>query len=75
VHMVAYGQQLGTYDYETGEMIGLLEDFQELPKGLALVRSERGTPFLLVGSRGGAIRTLRIDDRVPKPIRETHLAR
>lgn len=75
VHMVAYGQQLGSYDYETGEMIGLVEDFQELPKGLALFRNDRGTQFLLVGSRGGGIRTLRIDERVPRPIRETRLPR
>lgn len=69
VHMVSYGQQLGSYDYETGEMIGLLEDFEELPKGMAYVRSSRGTVFLLVGSRGGSIRSLRVENGVPRPVR------
>jgi outer membrane protein assembly factor BamB len=57
----SYGMQLGAFDYEGGELVGLLEDMPDYPKALAVIRSPEGTPYLLVGGRSGYLSTFRLD--------------
>lgn len=50
---VTYGCQLLAYDYDSGELVGLIEDLPDFPKGLKALRKNDGTPVILVGGRGG----------------------
>jgi outer membrane protein assembly factor BamB len=57
----SYGMQLGAFDYASGELVGLLEDLQDYPKSLAVIRGPDGTPYLVVGGRNGYLTTYRLD--------------
>lgn len=57
----SYGMQLGAFDYESGELVGLQENLPDYPKSLAVLRSPEGTPHLVVGGRSGYLATYRID--------------
>jgi outer membrane protein assembly factor BamB len=58
---VCYGMQMAAYDYRTGEIVGLVEDLADYPKGLASVRTSDGRPVLIVGGRGGYLGLYRLD--------------
>ncbi|WP_157405309.1 hypothetical protein [Actinopolyspora halophila] len=74
VYAVSYGQQLGVYlDPAAGkvpEALGMLEPMPDFTKALLVARASDGTPNLLVGGRGGWIRTYRLDDGVPHRVRD-----
>lgn len=78
VYACSYGQQLGVYvDPPPGEEIealGLLEPMPDFAKSLHAVRAADGTPNLLLGGRGGWIRTYRLVDGEPIRVRDLHLA-
>jgi outer membrane protein assembly factor BamB len=57
----SYGMQLAAYEYESGELVGFLEDLPDYPKALSVVRDGSGTPFLLVGCRSGLLSLYRLD--------------
>jgi outer membrane protein assembly factor BamB len=54
--VVTYGMQLAIYDRGNGELLGLLEDLPDFPKGMAFMRDASGRPWLVVGGRGGYLR-------------------
>ncbi|MFG1685112.1 WD40 repeat domain-containing protein [Nonomuraea sp. NPDC049269] len=58
---VCYGMQMAAYDYLTGEIVGLVEDLADFPKGLASLRTADGRPLVIVGGRGGYLGLYRLD--------------
>jgi outer membrane protein assembly factor BamB len=58
---ITYGLQIAAYDHESGELLGLHEDLPDFPKGMAALRGEDGTPYVVVGGRGGFLRLYRLD--------------
>jgi outer membrane protein assembly factor BamB len=64
VYACSYGMQVAAYEYATSRFVGLMEDLPDYPKALALLRDAAGTPFLLVGCRGGLLSTYQVD-KVP----------
>ncbi|WP_236240610.1 WD40 repeat domain-containing protein [Streptomyces sp. CC228A] len=58
VYAVSYGAQLGVYERESTEILGLVEDLPDFAKAVAAVPFEDGH-VLLVGGRGGWIRVFR----------------
>jgi outer membrane protein assembly factor BamB len=65
---VTYGLQIAAYDHATGELLGLLEDLPDFPKGLAALRGQDGTAYIAVGGRGGYVRLLRLDRSRPENV-------
>jgi hypothetical protein len=61
VFVITYDGQIGLFERQSGELIGVLENLPEIPKGLALVKDRAGEPYLLIGGRGGFVGTYRID--------------
>jgi outer membrane protein assembly factor BamB len=61
VYACSYGMQVAAYDHATSAFVGLMEDLPDYPKALAVLRTESGTPYLLVGCRGGLLSTYQID--------------
>jgi len=61
VFVITYDGQIGLFERGSGELIGVLENLPEIPKGLALVKDRAGDPYLLIGGRGGFVGTYRID--------------
>jgi outer membrane protein assembly factor BamB len=61
VYASSYGMQVAAYEYATSAFIALMEDLPDYPKALAILRTAAGTPFLLVGCRGGLLSTYQID--------------
>ncbi|MFE2474946.1 PQQ-binding-like beta-propeller repeat protein [Streptomyces sp. NPDC059389] len=58
---ITYGLQIAAYDHETGELLGLHEDLPDFPKGIALLRGQEGTTYVVIGGRGGYLRLYRLD--------------
>ncbi|MFB7978610.1 outer membrane protein assembly factor BamB family protein [Streptomyces vinaceus] len=58
---ITYGLQVAAYDHETGELLGLHEDLPDFPKGMALLRGQDGTAYVVIGGRGGFLRLYRLD--------------
>ncbi|MFI8260978.1 MULTISPECIES: PQQ-binding-like beta-propeller repeat protein [unclassified Streptomyces] len=58
---ITYGLQVAAYDHETGELLGLHEDLPDFPKGIALLRGQEGTTYVVIGGRGGYLRLYRLD--------------
>ncbi len=73
VHVCCYGYQMGSYRYEDSEMVYLLEDFRDFPKGLASFRGKDGAPILLVGGRGGYLSAYRTENGIPQKVRTVYL--
>jgi WD40 repeat protein len=61
VFVISYDGQIGLFERHSGELIGVLENLPEIPKGLALVTDRAGDPYLLIGGRSGFVGTYRID--------------
>lgn len=61
VYASSYGMQVAAYDYASSTFVALMEDLPDYPKALAILRTAAGTPFLLVGCRGGLLSTYQID--------------
>ncbi|WP_106190254.1 PQQ-binding-like beta-propeller repeat protein [Umezawaea tangerina] len=59
MYIVTYDQQLGAYDYASGELIGILEDLPDIPKAITVLTDENGS-HLVVGGRSGFLRTYRL---------------
>ncbi|MBP0457929.1 WD40 repeat domain-containing protein [Streptomyces montanisoli] len=74
---VSYGMQLGAFDYETGELIGFVEDLPDFTKSIASFHDSTGAPVIVVGGRGGFLRLYRLDRSSPqqvlRPLRELWL--
>ncbi|BCJ50284.1 hypothetical protein Asp14428_17590 [Actinoplanes sp. NBRC 14428] len=60
VYASSYGMQVAAYEYESSTFAGLMEDLPDYPKALAVLRDATGTPFLLIGCRGGLLSTYQI---------------
>lgn len=76
VYIGTYGSQLAWFEYESCEVLGMVERLLDFAKGVTCVRTESGEPFLLVGGRGGFVTTYRIgEDGVPLRIRDLYLPR
>ncbi|MFK0046158.1 PQQ-binding-like beta-propeller repeat protein [Streptomyces sp. NPDC090741] len=58
---ITYGLQVAAYDHESGELLGLHEDLPDFPKGIALLRGQDGTTYVVIGGRGGFLRLYRLD--------------
>jgi outer membrane protein assembly factor BamB len=61
VYACSYGMQVVAYEYASGSCIDLMQDPPEHLKALAVLRTADGTPFLLVGCRGGVLSTYQVD--------------
>ncbi|SDT54989.1 WD40 repeat domain-containing protein [Actinoplanes derwentensis] len=76
VYAGSYGMQVAAYEHESSRFAGLMEDLPDYPKALAVVRDSAGTPFLLVGCRGGLLSTYRVGaPKVFAKVRDQWLAR
>ena len=53
------------YNYETGEIMDLIEDNPDYTKAFAARRPEEGNPILLVCGRGGFINAFKLYDGIP----------
>lgn len=73
-HVISYGYQLGSYQEEDGEMVGLIEQIQDFPKAMAGRIGDDGVPMLLVGGRGNFVNVYRVIDGVPEKVREFYFA-
>jgi len=73
VYLGGYGYQIGTYNYETGEIMDLIEDNPDYTKAFAARRPEEGKPILLVGGRGGFINAFKLYDGIPYKVREFYI--
>lgn len=73
IYLGGYGYQIGSYSYETGEIIDLIEDNPDYTKAFAARRPEEGNPILLVGGRGGFINAFKLYDGVPYKVREFYI--
>ncbi|MFK0232532.1 outer membrane protein assembly factor BamB family protein [Streptomyces vinaceus] len=58
---ITYGLQVAAYDHASGELLGLHEDLPDFPKGMALLRGQDGTAYVVIGGRGGFLRLYRLD--------------
>ncbi|MFD7256281.1 PQQ-binding-like beta-propeller repeat protein [Streptomyces sp. NPDC059874] len=58
---ITYGLQVAAYDHESGELLGLHEDLPDFPKGIASLRGQDGTTYVVIGGRGGFLRLYRLD--------------
>ena len=63
----------GTYDYDSGEIVGLIENLPDLTKAVARIDDLGGTPVLLVGGRGGYIAVCRLVDGIPERVMDIFL--
>ncbi|MFY1702706.1 YncE family protein [Micromonospora sp. WMMA1923] len=61
VYASSYGMQVAAYEHATATFVGLLEDLPDYPKALAVARDATGTPYLVVGARGGLLSTYQLD--------------
>lgn len=75
VYTFSYNSQLAVYEYESGEFIGVIEDLPDFPKGIMLLGGSEGPPCLVIGGRGGYLRTYRIDEEEPVMLHQTYLPR
>jgi WD40 repeat protein len=73
VYLGGYGYQIGTYTYESGEMIDLIEDNPDYTKAFAARQPEEGNPILLVGGRGGFINAFKLYEGIPYKVREFYI--
>ena len=79
LYVTTYGQQLGVFSdplppgTAEPEMLGLLEPLPDFAKAAHAVRSADGTPYLLVGGRGGWLRTYRLTKEGPERVRDQYL--
>ncbi|GHJ37124.1 WD40 repeat domain-containing protein [Streptomyces sp. TS71-3] len=80
LYTCTYGHQLGVYTDPhpagpevTPELLGLIEPMPDITKALHAVRSADGTPYLLVGGRGGWLRTYRLTKEGPERVRDQYL--
>ncbi|WP_412540827.1 WD40 repeat domain-containing protein [Longispora sp. K20-0274] len=60
VYAVSYGVQLAAYDRSTSEILALVEDLPDFPKGLAVLPFGAGH-VIAVGGRGGYLSLYRFD--------------
>ncbi|MFE5769455.1 PQQ-binding-like beta-propeller repeat protein [Streptomyces sp. NPDC056485] len=58
---ITYGLQVAAYDHASGELLGLHEDLPDFPKGIAVLHGQDGTPYVVIGGRGGFLRLYRLD--------------
>ncbi|MEO5873588.1 MAG: hypothetical protein ABIS86_21300 [Streptosporangiaceae bacterium] len=76
---IAYGGQLVAFDRETREPVGFVEDLPDFPKGITSVTGADGTPYVIVGGRGGYLNLYRLDGGPDKnaltKVRQVHLPR
>jgi hypothetical protein len=72
-YMGGYGYQVGTYRYETGEIVDLQEQLPDFTKAFAARVPEDGVPILLVGGRGGFVNAYRLYRGIPVKIREFYV--
>ncbi len=76
LYALSYGCQIGVYDANTCEGLGLIEQLPDFPKGLALLPAEEGPDHLLVGGRGGYLQVRRLQpDGDAVLVRTVHLPR
>ncbi len=73
VHVGGYGYGLGSYRYETGEIVDLQENLPDFSKAFAAHVPADGVPILLVGGRGGYVNAYRVHDGVPVKVREFYV--
>lgn len=62
VFAVCYGSQMGVYERDSTEILGLVEDLPDFPKGMAAVPYGEGSRALLVGGRGGYLGVYRLPE-------------
>ncbi|WP_018587549.1 WD40 repeat domain-containing protein [Salinispora arenicola] len=62
VYAVSYDGQIAAFHHDSVELIGLLENLPDFPKGITVLRAPDGTPFLVVGGRGGFVSLYAIAD-------------
>ncbi|MBJ6362187.1 hypothetical protein ACFOQM_12875 [Paenibacillus sp. GCM10012307] len=73
VFVINYGKQIGAFEYESGEMVDLIEPLYDFPKGLAGKVDHEGNKILLVGGNGGFINVYKIIEGSPIKVREFYL--
>jgi outer membrane protein assembly factor BamB len=79
MYISTYGAQLGVFSdpQPAGpaepEVLGIIEPLPDFAKALHEIRAADDTPYLLVGGRGGWLRTYRLDEQGPQRIRDLWL--
>ncbi|MCC2507462.1 WD40 repeat domain-containing protein [Bacillus cereus] len=73
VYMTSYGYQLGSFDFESCEIIDLIEDLNDYPKSIYGYKDSNDTKLLFVGGRSNYLNTYKIIDGKPHKVRETYL--
>ncbi|WP_322924245.1 WD40 repeat domain-containing protein [Paenibacillus campi] len=73
VYVLGYGEQMGVYHFETGEMVDLLEHFLDYPKAISTYRTEDGSDVLFVGGRGNYVNVYKLEGSQTLKIREYYL--
>lgn len=68
-----YGYQVGSYRYDTGEIVDLQETLPDFTKAFAAHVPADGVPILLVGGRGGFVNAYRVFNGVPRKVRELYV--
>ncbi|MFG2908989.1 hypothetical protein ACGF13_28445 [Kitasatospora sp. NPDC048286] len=66
--MSSYGMQIAAYSHEGDDFVGFLEDLQDYPKALTIVRGADGAPYLLAGCRTGILSLYLMDRPVKQGI-------
>ena len=73
LYIGGYGYQLASYRYDDGRIVALQETLPDYTKAFAARLDADGTPILLVGGRGGFLNAYRIENGVPRKIREFYV--
>ncbi|MBJ6360062.1 hypothetical protein ACFOQM_01845 [Paenibacillus sp. GCM10012307] len=61
-YVSSYGLQIGAYDFESGELIDLVEDLPDYVKGLYVLPSLSGEDLLLASGNGGFLFAYRLSE-------------
>ncbi len=72
VHVVSYGYQLASYEYEDEELTGLEEPLLDFTKGIAHFQKNEKS-WILVGGRGGFVSIYGLSHGRPQKVREIYI--